>query len=92
MFAHSSLLFYWIYFACVFAFALYGYDKHCACCHKWRVPEWVLLLVSLPLSAFGALCGMIIFNHKTAKTLFLVAVPVILIMQVLGMAWYFTHF
>ena len=92
MFADSVELYLWIFSANVVAFALYGYDKHQAHYHEWRIPEIVLLLAAVPLSAFGALCGMVIFSHKTRKTLFLVAIPVLLLLQVLGMAYYFTHY
>lgn len=92
MFADSVELYLFIFFANVVAFAVYGYDKHQAHYHEWRIPEAVLVALAVPLSAFGALCGMVIFKHKTRKALFTIAVPVLLLLQILGMAWYFTHY
>ncbi|MDE6206927.1 MAG: DUF1294 domain-containing protein [Muribaculaceae bacterium] len=76
----------------VLALAVYAYDKHCAAYGKWRVPEFVLFAVSAALGGFGALCGMILFNHKTAKKSFVMGVPLVLLLQILGMAFYFTHY
>lgn len=92
MFADSLELYLWIFFANIVAFALFGYDKHQAHYHLWRIPEIVLILSCVPLSAFGSLCGMIVFNHKTRKSLFMIAVPLLVFVQVLGMAYYFTHY
>lgn len=69
------------YVASVVTFILFAYDKHCAVYGKWRVPEFVLLLGSLFMGAFGGLCGMIMFNHKTSKKLFTVSVSLLLALQ-----------
>lgn len=84
---------YWLY-AMVFlmnvlSFALMGYDKHLAHYHQRRIPEAVLLCITLLTGAFGALCGMVLFNHKTRKTLFLITVPVLLFAQLAALAFYF---
>lgn len=70
------------YFASLLTFALFGWDKFRAMMERSRVPEAVLLLLSFLGGAFGALCGMILFSHKTRKTLFLVLVPLFVLMQV----------
>ncbi len=72
-----------LYTMCVLTFILFAYDKHCAVYSKWRIPEWVLLLCSFAAGAFGALCGMVLFNHKTSKPLFYIAVPLLLLIQIL---------
>lgn len=92
MFSDILGLYFIIFFANVIAFAFYGYDKHQAYYRGWRLPEILLLALALPLSAFGCLCAMAIFRHKIRKNLFLVAVPLMLLVQVLGMAYYFTHY
>lgn len=76
----------------VLAFGLFGYDKHGAVCRSWRIPELVLLLATLFLGAFGSLCGMIVFHHKTRKPIFTAGVPVLLFLQVAALAYYFTHY
>lgn len=70
-----------LFFPNVIAFALFGYDKHQATFQKWRIPEVVLLLSAFFNGAFGALCGMVLFNHKTQKPMFLWAVPILLFLQ-----------
>lgn len=62
-------------------FAIYGWDKHLAIYQKTRIPEFILLLLSFLGGAFGALCGMILFKHKTLHKMFLICVPVFLIFQ-----------
>ena len=63
----------------IFVFLLYGYDKLAAVKKKRRVPEVCLLLSSVAAGGIGALSAMVIFRHKTRKTLFRVTVPVSLI-------------
>lgn len=54
--------------------AVFFFDKMAAATHGWRIPEKILLGISLP-GPFGALAGMILFRHKTRHTRFLL-VPV----------------
>ena len=62
-------------------FALFGWDKHKAIYGKRRINEFTLLLCAFLAGAFGALCGMIFFRHKTLHTRFLIAVPIFLALQ-----------
>lgn len=70
-----------IYAMSLLTFALYGWDKHLAVYQKTRIPEFILLLFSFLGGAFGALCGMILFKHKTLHKMFLICVPIFLILQ-----------
>lgn len=70
-----------LFFPNVISFALFGYDKHRATYEKWRIPEFVLLMSAFFNGAFGALCGMVFFNHKTKKKMFLICVPILLFLQ-----------
>lgn len=70
-----------IYVMSLLTFALYGWDKHLAVYRKTRIPEFILLLFSFFGGAFGALCGMILFKHKTLHRMFLICVPIFLILQ-----------
>lgn len=79
-----------VYVMSILTFVLFAYDKHCATFRKWRIPEWVLIGCSLALGAFGGLCGMVFFNHKTAKKLFYITVPVLLFVQILLMVFALT--
>lgn len=59
----------------IVTFLLFGLDKIKAKSRGWRIPEIVLLLLSLFFGGVGALLGMVIFNHKTSKTAFRIIVP-----------------
>lgn len=62
-------------------FALYAWDKHLAVFGKTRIPEFVLLVFSFIGGAFGALCAMVLFRHKTKHLTFKICVPLFLFMQ-----------
>lgn len=65
-----KLVFYYLLLVNVLAFILYGVDKFKAKHHRYRIPEMVLLNLSLFGGVYGAVMGMIIFHHKTSKLLF----------------------
>ncbi|HFC8546382.1 TPA: DUF1294 domain-containing protein [Neisseria lactamica] len=52
-------------------FALYGIDKQRAVQKKRRIPERLLLLLSLAGGWIGAYSGSKVFRHKTAKKRFI---------------------
>ena len=70
-----------LYVMSIITFTLYAWDKHLAYTQKTRVPEMILLLFALLGGAFGALCGMIFFKHKTLHKKFVICVPVFLSLQ-----------
>lgn len=70
-----------IYIASIFTFALFAWDKHLAVFQKARVPEFILLLFSFLGGAFGALCAMIFFRHKTLHKMFTICVPIFVFLQ-----------
>ena len=57
----------------ILTFLLFGYDKLQAKQGGWRIPERVLLGLSLFGGGIGALAGMKVFRHKTRKKIFWVA-------------------
>lgn len=73
-----------IFILSVITFLLFGYDKHCAVYEKRRIPEFLLLALSFVGGAFGALCAMVFFQHKTKHTSFLVCVPAFMCLQLLA--------
>lgn len=73
-----------IYVASLLTFVLFAWDKHLAVYQKSRIPEFILLLFSFLGGAFGALCAMVFFRHKTLHKTFLVCVPVFLIIQLIA--------
>lgn len=68
----------------VVAFFLYGLDKEKAKRHLWRIPEATLLGIALLGGSIGAFLGMQIFRHKTKKAKFYLGVPLIFILQMVG--------
>lgn len=69
------------------AFAVYGWDKMCARRGMWRVPEKILLLLAFLGGSVGAMVGMAIFRHKTLHLKFRYGVPLILILQLIGLIY-----
>lgn len=70
-----------IYMSSIITFLLFGWDKHLAVFNKRRVPEFILLMLAILGGAFGALCAMIFFNHKTQYEKFTITVPICLVVQ-----------
>ena len=62
-------------------FFLYGLDKLFAKKGARRISEATLLLVSVLLGAFGAMFGMVIWNHKTSKLKFRFLVPLLVLLN-----------
>ncbi len=60
----------------VLSFFIYANDKHRACFDKRRISEKILLSLAVCGGAYGALCGMLLFKHKTLHKSFLITVPV----------------
>lgn len=59
----------------ILTFFVYGIDKLNAKRKNFRVPEAVLILLSLFFGGVGAILGMVVFNHKTSKMSFRIIVP-----------------
>lgn len=79
----NTLLLYLV-FINILGFLVYGVDKFKARRNMWRIPEWQLLMVALVGGSIGAFLGMRVFHHKTKKPKFYIGVPVIFVLQVLG--------
>lgn len=69
------------YVMSLLTFALFAWDKHLAVYNKNRIPEAVLLLFAFLDGAFGALCAMVIFHHKTNHKKFTITVPILVVLQ-----------
>ena len=67
----------------IISFLTYGFDKYAAIKNKQRIPEKVLILLSIVGGSIGSILGMIIFHHKTKKVKFITLNPLILIIQVI---------
>ena len=65
----------------VLTFVLYGVDKKRAVARQWRIPEAVLLGMSLLGGCAGAFLAMQIFRHKTRHALFSMGVPIMILIH-----------
>lgn len=64
------------------SFILYGLDKFKAINNKWRIPETLLLTISLLGGSIGSITGMYIFRHKTKKLKFIILNTLFLIIHI----------
>lgn len=81
---HSNIDLIWIFILSTITFIVFGLDKHMAIYKKRRIPEFLLLALSFVGGAFGGLCGMIFFQHKTQHTSFIICVPAFLMLHLLA--------
>jgi len=58
-----------------------GADKRAAIQEKWRIPERVLLGLTIAGGGAGMLLGMLVFHHKTKTPKFIITVPVVLVAE-----------
>lgn len=65
-------------------FLLMLIDKIKAKKNKWRIPEATLFLVAAIGGSIGSLIGMYTVRHKTKHIKFVVGMPLILAVQVIG--------
>lgn len=72
----------------IITLVMFGIDKWKAKHNKWRIPEATLLIFSAVGGSIGALCGMRLFHHKTLHKKFYIGVPIILVLQILAIAYY----
>ncbi len=67
-----------------------GVDKGRAKRNAYRLSEQLLIGIAMVGGSLGVYWGMKQFHHKTKKPKFAVGVPVIVLMQIL-LVWYFYH-
>lgn len=65
----------------------YAWDKLCAIRKWWRVPELTLLLIAAVGGSIGALAAMRLFHHKTLHLKFKYGVPLIMVLQIVGLVY-----
>ena len=66
---------------------IYGADKLKAKRGARRIREASLLYCSFMLGGLGAMFGMVLFNHKTAKIKFRLLVPLSFIVSIAAVYW-----
>lgn len=70
-----------LFFVNLLTFVIYMLDKYLSVQGKWHITEVVLIVFAALGGAFGALCAMIFFNHKTNLRLFTICIPFLLYIQ-----------
>lgn len=66
-------------------------DKRKAIKKRWRIPERMLIGISVLGGSIGTLMGMHLFRHKTRHLKFSVGIPVILAFQIVLMILIYAH-
>ena len=69
----------------VVTFITFGVDKSRARKHAWRIPEKTLFFLAIIGGSVGAIAGMYFFRHKTRHWYFVIGMPLILILQIVGL-------
>ena len=78
----------WLIGITVITFLTYGYDKLIAGRRRTRVPEAVLLALTLCGGTLGALAAMPVFRHKTIKSSFRRKLWLVIVAQIALVAAY----
>ena len=68
---------------------VYGADKIKARKGTRRIRERTLLSLAFLLGGWGAMFGMVLFNHKTAKMKFRIVVPIAAVIGTAAVYWFF---
>lgn len=66
---------------------VYGFDKAKAKRGGRRIKETTLVLMAFLLGGFGAMFGMVLFNHKTSKPKFRFLVPLAVVVCGVALYW-----
>ncbi|WP_017473366.1 DUF1294 domain-containing protein [Amphibacillus jilinensis] len=62
-------------------------DKKRAKQNKWRIPEQRIWLISLLGGSLGTIFGMNYYRHKTNHIQFRIGLPLIFVVQMIGLMW-----
>lgn len=65
---------------------IYAADKRRARIGARRIREITLVFCAFLLGAYGAIMGMVVFNHKTSKIKFRIFVPLAVIVNTVALA------
>ena len=66
-------------------------DKRKAEKGKWRIPEKTIFIVTALGGGIGTISGMYTFRHKTQKFQFVIGLPAITILEIIGIIYYFIY-
>lgn len=80
-----------IYFIVInlFGFFIMWLDKRKAKKGSWRIPEKTLFIITGLGGGIGTTASMYVFRHKTQKVQFVVGFPLITILEIIAIIWFF---
>ena len=73
----------------IIGFLIMLIDKKKAIKGSYRIPEKTLFLITAIGGGIGTTLGMYVFRHKTKKLNFVIGMPLITILEVIGIIYYF---
>ena len=76
----------------VIGFLVMYIDKQKAKKGKWRIPEKTLLMLTILGGGIGTISGMYVFRHKTQKDHFVIGLPAITILEILGSIYFIVFY
>lgn len=82
--AARNIFIYYLFLMNFLGFFLMGLDKHRAKNHAWRISESSLFLAAILGGSLGSISGMFLFRHKTKHLSFLIGLPAIFFIQLMG--------
>lgn len=88
----SEMLLIYLIVVNIIGFLIMLIDKKKAEKGKWRIQEKTIFIVTLLGGGIGTISGMYIFRHKTKKLQFTVGLPVITILEILGIIYFWWIF
>ncbi|MDO4555076.1 MAG: DUF1294 domain-containing protein [Lachnospiraceae bacterium] len=86
-----KIFYYYLIIVNLIAFFAYGLDKYKAKKQLWRIPEATLILLAIIGGSPGAWIGMYVWHHKTKHLKFKLGIPVILLIQLIGI-WLISNY
>ena len=72
----------------ILGFFVMWLDKRKAVKGRWRIPEKTLFIITALGGGIGTTVGMYIFRHKTQKLNFVIGLPFITILEIIGLIYW----
>ena len=83
--------YYYILLINILSFIVALTDKSRAINRSWRISENRLIFLALIGGSVGMILGLLLCNHKIRKAKFMVGIPIIIIVQVIILAFIFNE-
>lgn len=72
----------------IIGFLIMLIDKQKAKKGAWRIPEKTIFIITALGGGIGTISGMYVFRHKTKKLNFVIGLPLITILEIIGIIYY----